>query len=250
MGNTYKKDFEVRYYEIDKFQKATLLTLLNFLEEAAICHSEAAGFGVSRLLEMGRGWVLNRWLLEIDDYPRLGDTVTVETWPSFIEKFYSIREFSVWDRSGRDIVKARSLWIFLDINKRRPVRIPSDFPEAYGFNDKKALERDFSDFEHVEKFDFSAGFNVRRSDIDTNNHVNNARYVEWMLETTPFDVYESGSPSEIEIIYKKETGLGRSVVSKCAFVDGVPGQFYHSITDAESGIELAAGKIMWRPAAR
>lgn len=245
MNKTFLKDFSVRYYEIDKYQKATLLTLLNYMEESAICHSEYAGFGVSKLKSMKRGWVLSRWLIEIDKYPCLGDTVTVETWPSCLEKFYSIREFLLWDKSGQAMVRARSLWVFLDIDRRRPVRIPAEFGEAYGINDKKALDREFSDFKPLENYDASIRFTVRRSDIDTNDHVNNARYVEWMLEAIPGDVYESSSPIGLEVIYRKETGFGGSVISKCSINGNNTNQYLHSITDAETGIELAAAITTW-----
>jgi len=46
------------------------------------------------------GWVLYRWLIKIDRLPKLGETITVQTWASSFERFYGNREFIVLD--GRD----------------------------------------------------------------------------------------------------------------------------------------------------
>jgi len=50
-------------------QEATLLSLLNYMEDCAISHSTSAGYGVNELLAADAGWVLYRWLIKIDRLP-------------------------------------------------------------------------------------------------------------------------------------------------------------------------------------
>ena len=90
-------------------------------------------------------------------------------------------------------------------------------------------------------------FLVRRSDIDTNGHVNNSNYLQWMLEVVPEDIYQNDHLASLEIQYKKETTYGSSIRSKCLIEDLDPLQpvCRHVILGEDSGQELAIGKTMW-----
>lgn len=55
---------------------------------------------MDNLLAEKMGWVLNRWLLRMDKYPKLGEKISIETWPSNFERFYGTREFSIKDSIG------------------------------------------------------------------------------------------------------------------------------------------------------
>ena len=45
---------------------------------------------------------------------------------------------------------------------------------------------------------------IRYKDTDTNHHVNNVSFVQWMLEALPFSFLEGYSATEIDITYMKE----------------------------------------------
>ena len=242
----YSKDFEVQYYEINKYREATPISLLNYLEETAISHSDAVGYGMERLYNDGIGWVLNRWLVEISRYPMWNEKITVETWPSSFERFYANREFLVKDSGGNIIAKAASLWIFLNINSRRPIRIPIELGDVYGIHPVRTFDCTFGKLESADKYTHNRDFFIRKSDIDTNNHVNNAKYLDWMLEAIPDDIYHNYTLSTLEIQYKKELTYGTKVHSGCidAGTDGHGIAFIHGISNDE-GTECALGKTTW-----
>jgi len=218
-------EFVVHYHEINPHEVATPLTMLYYLEDAAIAHSESAGYGVGRLKSEQRAWVLNRWHLQINRYPVYGEKVTIETWPSSFERFYATREFLIRDHNQEIIGRATSLWIFLNTETKRPFRIGPEFREAYGLDPTRAIEDSFNQL-HIVLEDQGEGggveqtFSVRRSDIDTNGHVNNANYLQWMLEVLPEDIYLNHHLTSLEIVYKKETTYGSSIRSKCT-VEGL-----------------------------
>ena len=247
MNSNYKKEFEVHYYEINKYQEATPVAIINYLEETAIAHSEFVGYRLERLKKDGYGWVLNRWSINIEKYPLWGEKILVETWPSRFEKFYANREFKIFNGNGIEIGRASSLWIFMNTEKRRPTRIPYSLAEAYKINGEIEIVPFSKEFEKVEHSSYEKGFKVRRSDIDTNNHVNNTKYVEWLLEGIPDEVYNNYNLSCIEIIYKKETYHGSSVYVNCSDkyekYDII--EFDHSIFDYDRSIELASAKTRW-----
>jgi medium-chain acyl-[acyl-carrier-protein] hydrolase len=242
----YQKEYEVHYYQIDRNQEATPVSILHFLEDIAISHSEAVGLGVSHLLVQRIGWVLNRWLLKMDKYPKLGDKVVIKTWPSKFERFYGTREFCIQDAQGNLCGKASSLWIYLNLDKKRPMRIPAHFGEIYGLTEQTVIDEPFKEIPDWVHAQSEIKFHVRKSDIDTNGHVNNARYLEWMLEGIHKDLSLEYQLSELEIIYKKETQYGSDILSECQSFNSEPLEYSHRILDDQRNHELAVGRTTWR----
>ena len=244
----YTKEFQVHYYEINQYQEATSITILKYLEEAAICHSESVGLGIGKLKAEGIGWVLNRWFVNIDEYPVWNEKVIIETWPSKFERFYATREFSISNSRGKAIGRARALWVFLNIEKKRPMRIPAEFGEAYSVDSLSTVEGSFREIESVSDLEFKKEFQVRRSDIDTNDHVNNTKYVEWILEAIPQDVYENFTLSTLEVLYKKEIGYGFNICSLCKSIklDNSSREYGHSIYSKDNVTELTLARTLWK----
>lgn len=118
----FQKDYEIYYFQIDQNREVTPVSILHFLEDIATSHSEAVGLGIDHLLSQRTGWVLNRWHLRMDRYPKLGEEISIETWPSKFERFYATREFGIEDSQGNPLGQASSLWIYLSLDKKRPIR--------------------------------------------------------------------------------------------------------------------------------
>jgi acyl-ACP thioesterase len=243
----FPKVYEIYYFQIDQNREATPASILHFLEDIAISHSEAVGLGINQLLAQRTGWVLNRWLLRMDKYPKLGDKILIETWPSKFERFYATREFSIKNAEGNCLGQASSLWIYLNVDKRRPLRIPLHFEQIYGLTEgMTALEEPFREPPQMTDAHSEISFHIRRSDIDTNGHVNNVRYVEWMLEGIPEDLSQNYQLSELEVYYKKETMYGTDIVSECQKTNLEHQEYVHRILDKTREHELASGRSVWR----
>lgn len=246
----FQKEFEVHYYEVNFRQELTVLALLNYLEETAIAHSEAVGYGVTRLQEQGYGWILNQWQLQMEQFPRRGEKITIQTWPSRFERFYGEREFLVRNEQDAIIARASSLWIFFHLQKRRPVRIPPEIGEAYSLFPEKGVSDSFPEWDQSMMREIEhQEFMIRRSDIDTNHHVNNAKYVEWMLETVPEDVYRSYRLDSLEVAYKKECTYGQ-IITACTCTEEETrteqkAQYVHRISENKEGQPLALARTRW-----
>ncbi|EHQ87820.1 acyl-[acyl-carrier-protein] thioesterase [Desulfosporosinus youngiae] len=249
----YKIGFEVHYHEVDPSERATPLTILHYLEDAAISHSESVGQGIERLKAQKQAWILNEWNLQMDRYPVLGEKVMIETWSAGFDRFYGTRDFLIIDKNDKVIGRATSVWIFYNTERKRPSRIPADFLEVYGIDLRRALNEPLSKCQLEEgdqKGENEQLFTVRRSDIDTNGHVNNANYLQWMLEVVPEDIYLNYHLAALEITYKKAVTYGSSILSKCVF----PNQRVktsvcrHAILEDNSfHHELATAKTVWTP---
>ncbi|MFM6927937.1 MAG: acyl-[acyl-carrier-protein] thioesterase, partial [Bdellovibrio sp.] len=56
-----------------------------------------------------------------------------------------------------------------------------------------------------------ARFRVRNSDLDINQHVNNCKYAQWILDSIPYDLHKSLKLNSYSVNFLAETYLGDKV---------------------------------------
>ncbi|MFX4260793.1 acyl-[acyl-carrier-protein] thioesterase [Pelotomaculum propionicicum] len=246
--STFTINNRVHYYEINSQRLASPVTVLNFFEEVAARQSEECGYGLGKLMSQGQIWILTNWSIQMERYPGWMEDVIVETKVCSFERFYAYREFKIRDKNKMILGTADSRWIFYDLKRNRPVRVPPDIAVVFGVDGMQAAGGRFPEIESAESCEQKLEFMVRLSDIDMYRHVNNTRYVEWMLEAVPVDVHREYLPVKIEVAYKKETVYGSRVISCAAQKQRDDGgiEFLHQVTDKITGAELARAATQWK----
>lgn len=162
-------------------RRLRLDALFNFFQEMAVLHTQRVGLSLNTFLASGHTWVLSRVAVQISELPQLDDRVTIATWSRGIRRFKGFREFEV-ALQGRRIIAASSLWIYLDVRKGRPVRVPDTFEDRYGVIVDQAAEGDIEavSFTDVDRADYLLTVATRVSDYDINGHVNNAVILQYL----------------------------------------------------------------------
>jgi medium-chain acyl-[acyl-carrier-protein] hydrolase len=242
----FKKDYRIIYCNTSKNLKATPVAILQFLEDAAISHSDSSNLGLDDLMGQGVSWVLSRWRLRIMRYPVLNERIRVETWASSFERFRASREFEIFDETGDVIATASSKWIFINTATKRPARIPAGFAERYGADPSAPYEDALPGLKGIENPGASVECMVRKKDIDSNGHVNNVVYLEWMLEAVDEETCDSHYPETIDIVYKNEINYGAGIESVIETIskDGDL-ETLHEITEKGRGAPCALGRVLW-----
>ncbi|MCX7820152.1 MAG: thioesterase [Brevinematales bacterium] len=242
MGYIFEKEYEVRYYETDFKGKLLLSRLFNYFDDCAIKQSEAIGVGLNFLTQLGASWFLYQWDISIKELPQYGDIVTVKTEPLEFCRFYGTRRFELFLNKNK-IIEAFSVWIFLDIAKKKPKRIPSELSKKYG------VEKESEQIKHIE-IQYQEDFTITRSEqatlinLDTNNHINQAVYIDWVLNSIPIDFIKSNKPDKLKVIYKKETKLDEKVE---IFSHIKNNQSFHKIFSPTQNCDLCNVEIYWLP---
>jgi medium-chain acyl-[acyl-carrier-protein] hydrolase len=245
MGNVYLKDYEIHYYEVDYKKRLLLTSLIDYLGDIATCHSEELGVGIEYLKEKKLAWVLYSWDISIIRLPSYGEVTTIKTDPCGFKKFYAFRKFEVLDKDNNIIAKANSVWFLIDIERRRPVRITDKMYEAYGIDENSSEILELFKGEKLSESNGEVSFDVRYSDIDTNRHVNNSKYVAWAMETIPMEVVLNYSLKDVKVNYEKETHYGekvRALIQVKTHGDQIT--CLHKIEDSE-GNELTLLSTVW-----
>lgn len=244
MSVLVQRPFRVHSYEVDLHGRLAPRALCAYFQEVAGEGATRAGVSMDRLGEVGLAWVLHRLRLEIDRHPRAGETVTVHTWNSRFEYALAWREFEAYDEGGTRVAAATSRWVVVDLAARRLTRLP-DFVRSVPVVDRPPPLADLRALPQPDGVDVERRFDVRRGDLDMLRHVNNTRYVEWVLETVPADVADARRATVVDVEFRREALLGDTVVSRAARIGADGSAFAHELRNASSGLELARAGTRW-----
>lgn len=206
----YELHSKVRYSEANSKSELTCHALLNYLQDSSTLHSEELGESGAQLLEKNMAWVLSFWQICIEEMPRLSEDICVKTWPYNTKGLFGLRNFCVEDAEGRSIVKANSIWVLIDPRTGRPLRITDEVSSHYP--DEPKLDMDYCDRKVAvpEEYEEKEGIVVPKYFIDTNNHVNNAKYVMLAEQYLP----EGFKVKEICVEYKIAAVLGDRMIPR------------------------------------
>ncbi len=203
----YSQTHEVDFLECAPSGKLKTAAIGQILQKVANVHAILGGISFEDLQQNNLAWVLSKMKIEIIKLPQWQDIIEIHTWIQSLEGSRSIRDFEVF-LNGEKIMGISTLWVIIDTEKRRPGIMSIAHDHFDIFNSKKALKGGFSKLANGISFEQIRENTVLYSDLDMLNHVNNTKYVEWILDTVPFDKIMKEEFSEIEMIFKKEMVYG------------------------------------------
>jgi len=241
----YDQEFEILSFQVDLEGRAHLSALMNYLQDAARGHSIREGFSVFDLFAKGVTWVVSRYHVVINRYPRLGEKIQVKTWASGKHGYYALRDFKAHDAEQKTILTATSSWMIIELENRRPVKVENLFPDALVLTER-ALNDDFPTLPIVENLDHRATFRVLFEDLDYNRHVNNVVYSRWAVEGMPQEVLFSERPEELEINYRSEAFWGDEIEVITQKPAGPNGVWIQQIYNLATGKEVARLRSRWK----
>ena len=176
-----------------------------------------------------------------------GEKLKVSTTALAFKKFYASRKYEIHDEKGQKIVEGEGIFLLIDIDRRRAVRIPENQYKAYDIDKDNCPNINISKLEKLKIEMYSKKFYTRYSDIDTNRHVNNAKYVEWAIETVPFEVAIKYELKSLSVIFQKECSYGIQIKASCEVKEEDDRlTILHKIED-EEGKELTTLITRWKP---
>lgn len=211
----YRIDARVRYSEVGRNKTVSMSQIVNYFQDCSTFNSEDIGMGLEHLEERNRAWLLSSWQIVMERYPAFGETISIGTWPYDMKGMYGYRNFDIIDQKGIRIGSANSIWFFMDTQLGRPVRITEEEVQAYGNEERLPMDyapRKIITSEDAKVYD---SFQIRKMHIDTNNHVNNGKYIEIAEEFLPkaFEI------KQMRADYKKSALLYDTIIPKRSICD-------------------------------
>ncbi len=208
----HSETFTIRASEVGSGGQITLPALCSLFQEVAGNHAHKLNFDITQLHEKDLTWVLHRMDIKIERYPNWREKITIETWPAAGDALRAYRDYRILDEEDNQIGACLSYWMMINVKTRKPTRMPQD-----------VLDLRLSEMEHVmpvksnrldpfEEADVTKKFVVRKSDQDMNAHVNNARFVEWLMET--YDDDKAYLVKNMDIMFMRESLAGDMITSE------------------------------------
>lgn len=236
----YKGEYTVQTLDIDQHKKMTVPALVRLMQEVSMQNVIQMKVSAWDLEPWNLSWVLFRKHLKIKRLPMIDERLTVVTYSCGFEKFFTFRDFKVFDEAGDMIAYSPSTWLLMDIAERRMSRIP-DFIlalEPQMPTEAESLPRVRIKLPAFETPVTHREYTVGWFDLDFNGHLNNVFYAQWMLDALPDEVLSGLSLDEIVICYKQEAHWKDVVVSEVQPLGG--SSYLHRLVRSD-GKELAQG---------
>ncbi|MBB6480386.1 acyl-[acyl-carrier-protein] thioesterase [Spirochaeta isovalerica] len=247
MNLKIQSERRVESFDADLHNKLKISSIFNYMQDIAAKHADELGVGYHVLQEKKIFWVLSWAKVEIEGpLPSYGESLTIETWAKGKHRLFYMRDFLLRNNAGEIIIRGTSAWLLLDAETKRLTdlnRMGLDLP---AFPDEHALE------EYPGKFDFHGGEaqiskrKVLYSDIDINKHVNNSRYIEFILDCYNYREHETGQVKALTISYKGETHfMDELEISRAPLPDAKNSDIVNAMRESD-GKEIFNCLIEWK----
>ncbi|CAM8888581.1 unnamed protein product [Rhodiola kirilowii] len=266
-GLVFSQNFSIRSYEIGADRTASIETLMNHLQETALNHVKTTGLlvdGFGSTPEMSKRnliWVVTKMQVLVDRYPTWGDVVQVDSWVAPSGKNGMRRDWLIRDsNTGETLTRASSVWVMMNKQTRRLSKMPDEVRaeiQPYFIDSAPIVDEDSRKLPKLDEVSADyvrKGLTPRWSDLDVNQHVNNVKYVGWILESAPLPIMESHELASITLEYRRECGKDSVLQSltavsgdqKSDFLDSGDVECQHML-QLNDGAEIVRGRTKWRP---
>ena len=198
---------DIGYQKVDVNGNWRLSELFSALTDVATTHATELKLWDSNMFGT-YGWIVSKMRIQILKPIRYEQKIAIKTWPGQGTRVIFPRYYEIRNEADQVCVQAVGQWTLLDLVHRRitsPQRVGLTFPEELNLNVPLMIETDFSEMEDYQLIDQRQ---VKYSDIDTNGHLNNARYVELVLDILDYDRFKKDYIADFSIYFKKETAPG------------------------------------------
>ena len=209
MMQIYKQAFLVDDLAVDCTGRLKQSMLLYYLQEVAGAHFQRLEDPTAPISQKNLFWAVSRHRFQIHRLPRLGETVTVETWPMPTSRVAYPRAMAMYDAEGKLLAQAISLWVLMDKESRAMVLPGKSGVAVEGI--LRGAELEIPKSPVVKDLPNETAKQVTYSLLDINGHMNNTRYLDWVCDLLPSAFHRENTPSEIVLCYLSEALEGQQI---------------------------------------
>ncbi|MGZ3712870.1 MAG: acyl-[acyl-carrier-protein] thioesterase [Bdellovibrionota bacterium] len=233
----FTEDYRITSYLVNLRQRAGLYAILNLVQDVGWQQAVHLGFD---LAGQGLSWVFTRQKLVMERWPEWNEVITLKTWlrPAGATPFV-FRDYELFV-GDKKIGECTSSFTLIDSNTRKLAKPDwSSFESVWRkegflehFPEKILLPKEVKDL---------ATFEVRNSDLDLNNHVNNTKYAQWILDAVPLQTLKTADLHEYEVNFLAETLKGDLITIQEPITESATADsFFQGLRKADSKVVFTA----------
>ncbi|MEG1545361.1 MAG: thioesterase, partial [Tannerellaceae bacterium] len=193
------------------------------------------------MTERHTAWVLSRMAIEMTDYPRMSEPLTLYTWIEEVGRLFTNRCFEWVDNAGKTLGYARTIWAAIDMETRRPTSLDVEKLGAYIADRPCPIEKP-GKIAPAEGLSEGVPYQVKYSDLDVNGHLNSIKYIEHLLDLFDLTLFAEKEISRFEIAYQAEGKYGMPLMLHSS--EAAPNKYIQSI--CHEGKAICRAAVTWR----
>jgi len=199
MPAVYEKKFQIPGFATDRCGRLKCSYLLSLCQEVAGDHSALLGtdYASTQLY-----WVVTRQKVQITRLPGAGEEILLQTWPMPTTRVAYPRSTIAYDAKGRELFRAISLWVLMDPGSRAMILPGKSGVTVNGMLRGSELTVPGSLVPGTMKN--RSQRTVRYTELDSNGHMNNARYLDWLDDLLSAEFHARHIPAEFTVCYLSE----------------------------------------------
>ncbi|MFZ4543299.1 MAG: acyl-[acyl-carrier-protein] thioesterase [Saprospiraceae bacterium] len=239
-----KFKFTIKSFEANKRQSISIPALVSLMQEAAMQNAANFGASVANLQTIGVSWVLNRFRLNMLEYPRVGEEIMIKTYPVRMDKFFVLRDYLIYNQERRLVGSATSNWFVLDMDKRTMAQIPDFIREIQLPIIETPQAALAGKLRAPLACDIRNDFKAHWHDLDFNLHVSNISYFRWLAESVADGYLDTHEMEELDITFKGECNNNDIIITETQRLSET--NFSHRLMRQEDNKDLVWAKSSWR----
>jgi acyl-ACP thioesterase len=208
VNHVYSREFHIYGYDVDHNCQITVSKLLCMMHETAWSHVTHLKKGWKELQEVGLFWAIAKLHLKIQKLPKWNDKIRVDTWAKERESIMFLRDYEVFSETGELLCSAVSEWMLVDYRLNKIVRLEKQSAHLDYPKDRMAFEGRVPRLPRLDFPENPVFVTTVLSDMDMNQHVNNASYVRWVVDQFSCDFYNKHEIKEVVINYTNQLKAG------------------------------------------
>ncbi|MDL2206819.1 hypothetical protein LJC33_07925 [Eubacteriales bacterium OttesenSCG-928-N13] len=205
-----------------------LVSALDIMQDCDFFWMESEQEFTNHLIDNGLGMFIMSRQIDILRLPHYGEHVSATTYIYECRGFLGLRNTALYDEAGETCVRTYGVGAFVNHATGLMTRLPKDVSAAVTIDPK--IDMPYLDrriYLPEQDMELLGEIHVRAYDIDVNHHMNNARYLEAVMDGLPQDY----PFDRVRIEYKKAAKLGDVLhVGRIMAEDGM---CYLQLSDAE-----------------
>ena len=200
----YSKKYEISEKDCNENSILLVSSLFNYLQMIMSSNVNYLGAGSDYHHKRNLAWVFVDYEVNITKLPRKGDIVNVGTIPYSFKRFYAFRKYEIKDNFGNILVIATGKFVLINFLTKEIVSPSNEVIEQFKMQEKEPVALKMTKQHKVDELRLVKELIVSEKDIDENNHVNNAVYLQYVEE----DLQDIEQIKDIRVTYKKEAVQG------------------------------------------
>jgi len=242
--STYTVSFKVFANEVDMNVRARITAILDYLQNTAWCHYNEFEKKNGKILSDNLIWAILKLKINLGKLPQWEEVIKVKTWVPLIDKYFAYRNFEIYDEQNNIIGKSTFNWVLIDINNKKTVR-QEQFVNKWHFYKTPLFFEIKGKVDKITKPELTKEVVVSYSDIDVNNHTNNVRYVQWMLDCIDFNILIKKQIKELEVNFIAEALINDNLIISIQKVSASSLIYIGNVVRKEDNRELCRAKFVF-----